>query len=111
MSLCFVFNLDGSILMPTKYEKGWYFIRKKKAVLISVDPFIIRLNYMIENPGLQDLSVMLKSDDSLRIIRTTSKGKEVIFEGKNIFKFRKIIKSLLNKKIFDNLEKKGGEKG
>lgn len=56
-----VLNGDGTPLMPTNLGKAWKLIRKGKAKLIRRSPMVIRLNYQIENPGMQ--KVKLGIDD------------------------------------------------
>lgn len=40
----FVLDADGKRLAPTKEQKAWYLIRKKRAVLVNKYPMVIRLN-------------------------------------------------------------------
>ena len=43
----FVLNADGKQLSPTKEQKAWFLLRKKRAVLISKYPMVIQLKKMI----------------------------------------------------------------
>lgn len=40
----FVLDADGKQLAPTKEQKAWFLIRKKRAVLVSKYPMVIQLN-------------------------------------------------------------------
>lgn len=46
---CFVLDSTGVKLAPTTTNKGWYLIRKKKAVLIGKYPMTIQLNRDVKN--------------------------------------------------------------
>ena len=41
--LCLVIDINGEVLSPTSYNKGWILLRRKKAKLISRLPFTIQL--------------------------------------------------------------------
>ena len=46
-------NADGTPLMPTHhYGRAKRMLRSGKARIVSRRPFVIRLTYQIENPGL-----------------------------------------------------------
>ena len=51
MLRCYVINSNNQPLSPTKYNKGWYLVRKGKAIVVSVIPFVIKLNKFVENPN------------------------------------------------------------
>ena len=57
---CFVLDSKGRKLAPTAVNKGWYLIRKKKAVLVSKYPMAIQLNKVVENV---DYKMRLGIDD------------------------------------------------
>ena len=40
----FVLDANGKQLAPTKEQKAWYLIRKKRATLVSKYPMVIQLN-------------------------------------------------------------------
>lgn len=40
----FVLDADGKQLAPTKEQKAWFLIRKKRAALVSKYPMVIQLN-------------------------------------------------------------------
>lgn len=42
--LCYVIDSNNQPLSPTKYNKGWFLVRKGRATLVSRLPFIIKLN-------------------------------------------------------------------
>ena len=43
----FVIDPDNKPLSPTKINKAWYMVRKKKAILVSKYPMVIKLNHTI----------------------------------------------------------------
>ena len=45
----FVLDANGKQLAPTKEQKAWYLIRKKRATLVSKYPMVIQLNKEIPN--------------------------------------------------------------
>ena len=42
-SYSFVLDANGKRLAPTKEQKAWFFIRKKRATLVSKYPMVIQL--------------------------------------------------------------------
>ena len=42
-SYAFVLDANGKPLAPTKEQKAWFFIRKKRATLVSKYPMVIQL--------------------------------------------------------------------
>ena len=42
--LCYVIDSNNQPLSPTKYNKGWFLVRKSRAILVSILPFVIKLN-------------------------------------------------------------------
>ena len=40
---CFVVDINNKPLAPTKENKGWYLIRKQKAILVSKYPMVIQI--------------------------------------------------------------------
>lgn len=48
--LCYVIDKNDKPLEPTNYNNGWRLIRKQKAVLISMYPFVIKLKREVEAP-------------------------------------------------------------
>lgn len=42
--LCYVIDSNNQPLSPTKYNKGWFLLRKGRATLVSKLPFVIKLN-------------------------------------------------------------------
>jgi len=45
----FILDADGKQLSPTKEQKAWFLIRKKRATLVSKYPMVIQLNKTIPN--------------------------------------------------------------
>ena len=55
INYAFVLDADGKQLAPTKEQKAWFLIRKKRAVLVSKYPMVIRLKKKIlENEVCKD---------------------------------------------------------
>mgnify|MGYP004488294987 FL=1 len=42
-SYTFVLDANGKQLVPTKEQKAWFLIRKKRAILVSKYPMVIQL--------------------------------------------------------------------
>ena len=40
----FVLDVNGKQLAPTKEQKAWFLIRKKRVILVSKYPMVIQLN-------------------------------------------------------------------
>lgn len=47
----FVLDANGKQLAPTKEQKAWFLIRKKRATLVNKYPMVIQLNITIPNGG------------------------------------------------------------
>lgn len=45
----FVLDANGKQLAPTKEQKAWFLIRKKRATLVNKYPMVIQLNITIPN--------------------------------------------------------------
>ena len=82
----FVLDADGKRLAPTKEQKAWYLIRKKRAVLVNKYPMVIRLNKtVLENEICQD-EVRLGIDDGglhvgISIVQKCQTKNKVLFKG------------------------------
>ena len=59
----FVLDADGKQLAPTKEQKAWYLIRKKRAVLVNKYPMVIRLNKTVPKNEICQDEVRLGIDD------------------------------------------------
>lgn len=60
---CFVLDEDGKRLTPTKMNKGWYLIRKKKAKHINKLPIVIQLFKSVETEEMDKTPIILGLDD------------------------------------------------
>ena len=82
----FVLDADGKRLAPTKEQKAWYLIRKKRAVLVNKYPMVIRLNKtVLENEICQD-EVRLGIDDGglhvgIALVQKCQTKNKVLFKG------------------------------
>lgn len=83
---CFVVDKDNQPLAPTKVNKGWYLIRKGRAILKSKYPMIIQLKkklYLTKNDksymvcGVDDGSVHV----GLAIVQKCPTKNKVVFKG------------------------------
>ena len=69
--MVFVFNKNGTRLMPCHPAKARILLKKKKAKVIKVFPFTIKLNYQIDNPKLQDVTIGIDPGKTIGISITT----------------------------------------
>lgn len=59
----FVVDADGKPLAPTKEAKAWYFVRKKRATLVSKYPMVIKLKRTIPESEICKYEVRCGIDD------------------------------------------------
>jgi hypothetical protein len=95
----FVINGDGQPLGTTKANKAWYFIRKGRASLLEMFPLTIQLNYVVENPVLQEHTLSI--DDGAKhvgiaIVQHCKTKDRVVFQGE--LKLRRDVKKLVSKR-------------
>ena len=73
----FVLDANGKQLAPTKEQKAWYLIRKKRATLVSKYPMVIQLNKEIPNDeictdeircGIDDGGLHVNVKDTVEIV-------------------------------------------
>ena len=69
--MVFVFNKDGKALMPIHSAKARILLKKKKAKVVKIFPFTIKLNYQIENPKFQDVTISIDPGKTIGISITT----------------------------------------
>jgi len=62
-SYCFVLDKNGNKLSPTKENKGWYLIRKKKAKLLNKFPMVIQFFKSVLNEEIDQTPIHLGIDD------------------------------------------------
>jgi len=77
--MVFVFNKDGTRLMPCHSAKARILLKKKKAKVVKTFPFTIKLNYQIDNPKLQNVTIGIDPGKTIGISITTKQ--RVLFEG------------------------------
>lgn len=59
----FVLDSKGKQLSPTKVNKAWYLIRKKRATLVSKYPMVIQLNKEISDDEICKDEIRCGIDD------------------------------------------------
>ena len=59
----FVLDANGKQLAPTKEQKAWYLIRKKRATLVSKYPMVIQLNKEIPDDEICKDEIRCGIDD------------------------------------------------
>ena len=69
--MAFVFNQDGKVLMPCHPAKARILLKKKLAKVVKTFPFTIKLNYQIDNPKLQNVTIGLDPGKTIGISITT----------------------------------------
>ena len=79
LKMVFVFNKDGTRLMPCHPAKARIFLKKKLAKVVKIFPFIIKLNYQIDNPQFQDITIGIDPGKIIGI--SISTNERVRFEG------------------------------
>jgi 5-methylcytosine-specific restriction endonuclease McrA len=60
---CFVLDSSGQHLSPTKENKGWFLIRKKRAMLINKFPMVIQLTKTVLSEEIDQTPIHLGIDD------------------------------------------------
>lgn len=83
---CFVLDCNGKKLSPTKVNKGWYLIRKQKAILINKYPMIIQLKKEVRNDEEDNSEFIVGIDDGskyvgIAIVQKCKIKNKVIFKG------------------------------
>lgn len=82
----FVLDSKGKQLSPTKVNKAWYLIRKKRATLISKYPMVIQLNKEISDEEICKDEVRCGIDDGglhtgIAIVQKCRTKNKVLFKG------------------------------
>jgi hypothetical protein len=68
MTYCFVLDAQGNRLSPTKENRGWYLIRKQKAILKNKFPMVIQLKKVIPVDEINSTPVHLGIDDGSKFV-------------------------------------------
>jgi RRXRR protein/HNH endonuclease len=97
---CFVLDCEGKKLAPTTTKKGWYLIRKKRAVLFNKYPMVIQLNKSVTDI---DYNVRLGIDDGsthvgVALVQECLKINKSIFKG--VIEQRKDVSKLIEQRKF-----------
>lgn len=82
----FVLDANGKRLSPTKEQKAWYLIRKKRAILVSKYPMVIQLKKEILDNDVCKDEVRCGIDDGglyvgIALVQKCKTKNKVIFKG------------------------------
>lgn len=94
----FVLDANGKQLAPTKEQKAWYLIRKKRATLVSKYPMVIQLNKEIPNNEICTDEIRCGIDDGglhvgIALVQKCQTKNKVLFKG--IIEQRNDVKHLM----------------
>jgi len=83
---CYVQDIKGKKLSPTKVGKAWYLIRKNRAILISKYPMVIQLNKDVDDTSKDASEFIVGIDDGskhvgIAIVQKCKRRNKVIFKG------------------------------
>lgn len=83
---CFVLDCNGKQLSPTKVNKGWYLIRKQRAILISKYPMVIQLKKEIKDDKEDTSEFIVGIDDGSKhvgvaVVQKCNTKNKVVFKG------------------------------
>ena len=82
----FVLDINGKHLAPTKEQKAWFLIRKKRATLVSKYPRVIQLNKEIPNDEICKDEIRCGIDDGglhvgVALVQKCQTKNKVVFKG------------------------------
>ena len=82
----FVLDANGQQLAPTKEQKAWFLIRKKRATLVSKYPMVIQLKKNISDKEICKDEIRCGIDDGglhvgIALIQKCQTRNKVIFKG------------------------------
>ena len=94
----FVLDANGKQLAPTKEQKAWYLIRKKRAILVSKYPMVIQLNKEIPDDEICKDEIRCGIDDGglhvgVALVQKCQTKNKVLFKG--IIEQRNDVKHLM----------------
>lgn len=94
----FVLDVNGKQLAPTKEQKAWYLIRKKRAALVSKYPMVIQLNKEILKDEICTDEIRCGIDDGglhvgVALVQKCKTKNKVLFKG--IIEQRNDVKHLI----------------
>lgn len=95
----FVLDADGKPLAPTKENKAWFLVRKKRATLVSKYPMVIQLNKKISNEEICNDEIRCGIDDGgkhvgIALVQKCQTKNKVLFKG--TIEQRDDVKHLMN---------------
>lgn len=85
-SYAFVLDADNKQLAPTKEQKAWFLIRKKRAILISKYPMVIQLKKKIPDEEICKNEIRCGIDDGglyvgVALVQKCQTRNKVVFKG------------------------------
>lgn len=94
----FVINVNGKRLSPTKEQKAWYLIRKKRAILVSKYPMVIQLKKEILDNDVCKDEIRCGIDDGglhvgIALVQKCKTKNKVVFKG--VIEQRNDVKKLM----------------
>lgn len=95
----FVLDANGKHLSPTKEQKAWFFIRKKRATLVSKYPMVIQLNKEIPDDKICKDEIRCGIDDGglhtgIALVQKCQTTNKVLFKG--VIEQRNDVKHLMD---------------
>ena len=98
-SYAFVLDDDCKKLAPTKEQKAWFLIRKKRATLVSKYPMVIQLNKKIPDKEICNDEIRCGIDDGglhvgIALVQKCQTRNKVVFKG--IIEQRNDVKHLMD---------------
>lgn len=95
----FVLDANGKHLLPTKEQKAWFFIRKKRATLVSKYPMVIQLNKEIPDDKICKDEIRCGIDDGglhtgIALVQKCQTKNKVLFKG--VIEQRNDVKHLMD---------------
>lgn len=95
----FVLDVNGKHLSPTKEQKAWFFIRKKRATLVSKYPMVIQLNKEIPDDKICKDEIRCGIDDGglhtgIALVQKCQTKNKVLFKG--VIEQRNDVKHLMD---------------
>lgn len=85
-SYCFVLDSNGQRLSPTKENKGWYLIRKKRATMMNKIPMVIQLTKEINKEEVDTTPMHIGVDDGskhtgIALVQACQTKNKPVFKG------------------------------
>ena len=85
-SYAFVLDADGKQLAPTKENKAWFLIRKKRATLVSKYPMVIQLKKKVPDKEICKDEIRCGIDDGglhvgIALVQKCQTRNKVVFKG------------------------------